>query len=79
LKINQQLPAKAQSRFDELVAKRRDEALTAEEHVELLRLIEPAEAGDATRVGALIELARLRELSVDQLMDQLGIKPPANV
>lgn len=76
MKINQQLPTDVQGRFDELVTKRQDEALTTEEHEELLRLIEQVEAGDVTRIEALAELAQLRGLSLDELMDQLGIQTP---
>ncbi len=76
MKINQYLSEDLQARFDELVAKRQDESLTPEEHNELLRLIEQVESIDAARIEALAELAQLRGVSVDELMDQLGIEPP---
>jgi len=76
LKINQQLPARAQARFDKLAAKRRDEVLTSEEHEELLRLIEQVEVNDVIRIEALAQLAELRGLSLDELMSQLGIQTP---
>jgi len=75
-KINQHLTAELQGRFEELVAKRQDEILTPEEHEELLRLTEQAEHIDVERIEALAQLAKLRGISVDKLMDQLGIKPP---
>jgi uncharacterized protein YnzC (UPF0291/DUF896 family) len=65
-----------QARFDELVAKRQDESLTTEEHQELLRLIEKVENMDVARIEAFAELAHLRGISVDELMDQLGIPVP---
>jgi hypothetical protein len=76
MKINQRLPAALQARFDELVARRQDEILTIEEHEELLRLTEQVEFMDVTRIEALAELAQLRGISVDELMNQLGIRPP---
>lgn len=79
MKINQQLPQHTQARFDELVAKRRDEVLTSEEHEELLHVIEQVEANDVTHIEALAQLAQHRGLSLDELMHQLGIQAPENV
>ena len=76
LKINQGLPVKVQQRFDELVAKRQAETLTAEEHQELLQLTDQIEKADAQRVQDLAELARLRGLSLTALLEELGITPP---
>jgi len=76
LKINQHLSPELQDRFDALVAKRQDEILTTAEHEELLTLVEQAERIDVERIEALTQLAKLRGLSVDELMDRLGIKPP---
>jgi hypothetical protein len=75
-KINQHLTAELQARFDELVAKRQDESLTTAEHEELITLTEPVERIDVEGIEALAQLAKLREISVDELMNQLGIKPP---
>jgi hypothetical protein len=76
LKINHHLSPELQARFDELVAKRQDEILTPVEYEELLTLTEQVEHIDVGRIEALAQLAKLREISVDELMDQLGIKPP---
>ncbi len=70
------LSAEAQQRFDELTAKRRAEALTPEEHRELLASIERIERTDAERAQALIALAQLRKVSVEGLMAELGIRLP---
>jgi len=75
-KINQHLTAELQDRFDELVIKRQEEILTTVEHAELLTLTEQVERIDVERIEALAQLAKLRGISVDELMDQLGIKPP---
>lgn len=76
LRINQSLPAEVASRYDELIAKRRAETLTPDEHRELLELTEIAEGRDADRLEALVELARLRRTSLRKLMEALGIRPP---
>lgn len=76
-KINQGLPPDVQRRYDELIAKRRAETLTSEEHQELLALIDHIEQADAERVQTLTELAQLRNVTVTTLMTQLGIRRPA--
>jgi hypothetical protein len=60
-------------RFDRLNVKRRAFKLTAEEHQELLRLIEEVQAFDVHYIEALAELAVLRQVSLPDLMAQLGI------
>ena len=77
-KINQGLAPDAQRRYDELTTKRRAETLTSEEHQELLTLIDRIERADAERAQILIDLARLRKVSVPTLMSDLGIRPPTN-
>jgi len=74
MKINQRLPAALQTRFDELVARRQDEILTTEEHEELLCLIEQVERMDVVRIKALAQLAKLRGITLDELMEQLNIR-----
>ena len=76
MRINQHLSADLQARFDELVARRQDETLSNDEHEELLRLTEQVENMDVVRIEALARLAQLRGISVDDLMDQLGVKTP---
>ena len=76
-RINQGLSPEAQQRYDELTAKRRAETLTPAEHRELLTSIDQIERADAERVHALIELAQLKNVSVDALMAELGIQPSA--
>ena len=77
LQINQGLVAETQQRYDELIGKRRDKTLTAEEYQELLRLTDQSEELDARRLGGLVELAGLRQVSLAELMDELEIQPPA--
>ena len=77
LKINQGISPDMQARFDSLVAKRQAEMLTPEEQRELIALTEQIEAADAERMACLSELARIRGMSLDALMEALGIQPPA--
>lgn len=75
-KINRGLPAATQQRYDELRAKLHSETIAADEYQELLGLIDEVELADANRLQALIELAHLRNVSLAEIMDQLGIHPP---
>src|SRR5262249_30997008 len=72
--INRGLPADIRQQYDTLNAKLHDETITAQEHEELLTLIDRIELADAERMQHLIALARLRRVSVDTLMEQLGIR-----
>ena len=72
--INCGLPADIRQRYDALNAKLHDETITSEEHAELLTLIDRLELADAERLQRLIALAQLRSVSVDTLMEQLGIR-----
>jgi hypothetical protein len=78
LRINAGLPADLATPYHDLIAKRRAATLTPAEYRELLRLTELVEARQAQRLGDLIELARLRGQTLDELMDTLGIQPPVH-
>lgn len=71
--INQGLPEAIQSRYDALQAKLNDETIAPDEHQELLALIDPVEQATVDRLRSLIELSQLRQVSLDELMTQLGI------
>lgn len=75
--INQGLSYEKQMRFDELVSKRQDETLTEAEQREFIALITQTEKIDGERLEALIELSRLRGVSLDTLMNDLGIPQSA--
>jgi len=75
LKINQPVPDDLQRRYDELIARRNERALSPEERQELLRLTDQVELLEAERVKHLIELAQLRHVSLDDLMRSLGMEP----
>ena len=76
LKINHPVPDDLQRRYDELLARRDTRTLTSEEHEELLALTDQVELLEAERMRRLIELAQLRRITLDELMDQLGLQPP---
>ena len=78
LQINHGLPAPLAARYRELLGKRRNQILTREELDELLTLTEQVERLEAQRLVALVELARLRQITLPQLMAHLGIQAPAH-
>jgi len=78
VKINQGLPPEIQKRYDELIAKRREESLTPDEYDELLRLSDQSENMEALRMQYLMELAGYRKVSVTELMKSIRIRPPAH-
>lgn len=74
-KINAGLPEEVWQRYRALIGKRRAETLTPEEHTELIALSDQIEEANARRIEHLAELARLRNTSLEDLMQQLEIKP----
>jgi hypothetical protein len=74
--INRGLPAETWEHYGELKGKRRAETLTPEEHAELIALSDQIEEMNVRRMEAVVELARLRQMSVDVLMADLGIMSP---
>lgn len=77
--VNLALSDKFWLRYRALRAKLADETLTAIEQQELKRLTDQLEIGNARRMQALIKLAHLRNTTLDALIDELGIRPPAYV
>jgi hypothetical protein len=71
--INEGLPLEADIRYKELQAKLWDETLTEDEQAELIDLTDMAENHNVGRVAAMIELARLRGVSFDELREQLDM------
>ena len=78
LKINQGLPHEVQKRYHELIAKRRLESLIPEEYDELLSISDQIENLEARRMEYLAELARLRKISLPDLMESLSILTSTN-
>ena len=74
--INRGLPADTWRHYGELKEKRRSEKLTTEEQAELIALSDRIEEMNVRRMERVLQLARLRQTSVDALMEDLGIKSP---
>lgn len=73
--INEGFPLDWWRRYNELAEKRREETLTLEEQATLIGLSDQIEELNARRIQYLIELARLRQTSLLEIMEQLGINP----
>ena len=73
--INTGLAEETWLRFDQLVAKRKNESLTSQEHEELMRLTNSIEEDHARRIGLLGKLAMVRNVPLETLMRDLGIGP----
>jgi hypothetical protein len=74
-KIYQGIPPEMQERLNELIKKRQSYTITDDELQELIKLTNQVELFDAERLKHLIELAHLRNVPLDDLIRQLGIKP----
>lgn len=75
LAINQGLPAVTRKRLNKLIKKRQSYTITEGELRELRQLTDQIEKSDAERLKNLIELAHLRQVTLDDLIRQLGLKP----
>lgn len=72
--IYQGVPISIQQRYDELRECLHEETLTTEEHQELLQLVDVVEQCEVDRLEKLIQLAKLRNISLDELMQQLNLR-----
>lgn len=79
VRINAGLPADLFERLAILRNKREDETISDVEYQELTALTDVAEEVHADRLAALVELAKLRGVSLPALLDQLDIHFPDNV
>jgi hypothetical protein len=75
--INHGLSPSDWQRYRDLIAQRRAEALSPAEQNALIALSDEIEAINVRRIECLVELAHLRNTSLETLMAQLGIKAPA--
>jgi hypothetical protein len=73
LAINQAISVELQERYHYLLMQRDANALTLEEYSELIALGDRIENLEAERLGNLLQLAQLRQISLDQLMIDLGL------
>jgi hypothetical protein len=65
-------------RYSDLVERCGADALTSEERKELLRLTDQVERWQADRVEALADLVELRKIPVEELLQELNLKPFLN-
>ncbi|MEW6208234.1 MAG: hypothetical protein AB1631_07695 [Acidobacteriota bacterium] len=79
VRANTRLSAADQRRFNLLRRKRRSETITESETQELMALWDRVEQMNATRLDALVKLARKRRTDVKTLMRKLGIKENRDV
>ncbi len=77
-KINKSLSIEQIERFRALNQKRIEDDISEQENSELLILLEKIEKLNVNRLKYLTTLARLRNVSVRELMNQLGISNPIN-
>ena len=75
MKINQGLSLDTARRRKKLIAKREAETITKKELQELIQITTEVERLNVERIKNLIELASLRNVTLDELLDQLGLRP----
>jgi hypothetical protein len=71
--INRGFPDAWWNHYNELIRKRQESLLNAEEHLELIRLTDQVERREAKRLQALVKLAKLRRQPLASLMKDLGL------
>jgi hypothetical protein len=78
IKINQSLPHELQHLYQILIDKRDRETLTESEYQQLLESTEQVEKYQAQRLEYLTQLAQIRQISLTNLISQMGLKPINN-
>jgi hypothetical protein len=73
LDINRGLPDVTWRRYHDLMDRRRIGTMTPDEHEELKALTDEVELTHARRMEKVAELAKLRRMSLDDVMAELGI------
>ena len=77
--INIGFSAQTWEQYHTLIAKRRAEALSPEEHDQLIQFSNRLENLNVARIQALIQLANLRNQTLEDLMQTLGINTEPEV
>jgi hypothetical protein len=78
IKINQDLPQELRHIYQNLMEKRNQENLTESEYQQLLELTEQVEKYQAQRLEYLTQLAQMRQISLTNLITQMGLQPINN-
>jgi len=74
-KINNRVIPAVWQRYEVLHLKMQEETITSAEHSELLTLVEQMETANVEWLKNIVELARLRGVTPQEVMQQLGINP----
>lgn len=72
--INKSIPSKLQFQYDTLVLKLNNETISDEEHKQLLQVIAKLEQKKAKKLEYMMELARLRNITLKELSHQLQMQ-----
>ncbi len=75
LRINRSFSESFWDTYRALITKRRAETLTPQEQQELIGMSDQLEAWHVERLRYLVKLAELRQVSLDALTQQLGLRP----
>jgi hypothetical protein len=75
LRINKGVPADLRNQYQALRQKREAETLTDTEYDTLIQLSNQIEQIGAERLEALTSLTQLRQVSLPEIMETLGIQP----
>ncbi|MBE9094772.1 STAS/SEC14 domain-containing protein [Tychonema sp. LEGE 07203] len=78
IKINQDLPQELRELYQILLEKRERETLTESEYQQLLESTEQVEKYQAQRLEYLTQLAQIRQISLTNLITQMGLQPINN-
>jgi len=71
--INKGLPIDIQKRYDYLLEKKNDETLNDKEYQELLEITSYSENFNARRLVYIVELAKIRNKTIDELISELEL------
>ena len=77
-KINEGFPPDFWGTYFQLIEKRQQEKLTLAEHAELIECSDKIENANALRMKYLLELAELKNVDLDDLIDELEIRPKSH-
>ncbi|MEM8523219.1 MAG: STAS/SEC14 domain-containing protein [Bacteroidota bacterium] len=75
LEINKGLPQDLLETFQKLQQQSKDRLLSSSEDEQLAELVEKIELQEASRLEAMIQLAQIRRISLNDLRIELGIQP----
>lgn len=75
-RINTSLPEETWTRYQALLDLEREGSLSPEQRDEMLRIGDELESQNADRIEAVTDLALLRNVSLRQMMHDLGVQGP---